>query len=247
MNYLSIDDVIAIHNAVVRHFSGQNDPILLVGVQNQGLLESAIHRPTDGMGGNDFHTTLPRKAAAFFHSLVKNHSFHDGNKRTALVSLAVFLERNSKHIHADDDELFDFVKDVAKGDLNHVSESENYDEFFQEIVTWIRNHLVDREFVTSVTLLNDFLDYCAKMGILVKESGDNRSWDIMNEKRRISINKRTRRLDGMVVRTYLTQLGIAESVSGINLQFDSEMNLENTAIRELSVVLTRLSKYDKEI
>jgi death-on-curing protein len=58
------------------------------GVRDVGLLESAIARPYSG-----YHRPVSRKAA-LLHSLALNHGFVDGNKRTALLVLRVFLERS---------------------------------------------------------------------------------------------------------------------------------------------------------
>jgi len=39
--------------------------------------------------------SLPEKAAALFHSLIANHPFENGNKRTAVIALELFLSANS--------------------------------------------------------------------------------------------------------------------------------------------------------
>ena len=39
--------------------------------------------------------SLPEKAAALFHSLIANHPFGNGNKRTAVIALELFLSANS--------------------------------------------------------------------------------------------------------------------------------------------------------
>ena len=51
--------------------------------------------------------------AALFHSLALNHAFNNGNKRTALVSLLVFLERNDMFLEATEPELFRYVIRLA--------------------------------------------------------------------------------------------------------------------------------------
>lgn len=77
------------------------------------------------------------KAAALFRSLVKNHAFVDGNKRTAALSLIVFLAENGCELLVTDDELVRFTLRVAKG----------YEKIYQ-IKSWIkhrcRNHEPDK-------------------------------------------------------------------------------------------------------
>jgi len=57
-------------------------------------------------------------AAALLHALVHDHPFHNGNKRTAIVALLVFLDQNGYVLHADENELFDYVLELAKHGTN---------------------------------------------------------------------------------------------------------------------------------
>lgn len=69
----------------------------LDGILNPNLIQSAIARPYSG-----HHRSISRKAAALSESLVKNHGFVDGNKRTALLSLFVLLDRSGYETVAPD-------------------------------------------------------------------------------------------------------------------------------------------------
>jgi death-on-curing protein len=86
--YLSIAEVVTLHERVVRASGG------LLGVRDQGLLESAVMRPQTG-----YYTDVMEEAAALLESLVQNHPFHDGNKRTAFVVTDTFLKANGFHIN----------------------------------------------------------------------------------------------------------------------------------------------------
>jgi len=70
------------------------------------------------MFGKDLYPDLASKAAILIYSLVKNHSFVDGNKRTGLLCLLRFLQLNGYTLDATHDELYQFVMDVATSDLN---------------------------------------------------------------------------------------------------------------------------------
>jgi death-on-curing protein len=61
----------------------------LHGVINGAGLESAIGRPYNG-----YYPRVWSKAAALVESLVRNHPFADGNKRTALIVTYLFLLRS---------------------------------------------------------------------------------------------------------------------------------------------------------
>ena len=96
------------------------------GLRDQGLLESAIVRPQASFGGHDLYPDIHRKAAALFHSLIKNHPFVDGNKRVAFEAMRLFLRLNDWDIKASADAKVSFVMDVAAGKLNE-----------EAIATWI--------------------------------------------------------------------------------------------------------------
>ncbi|UGQ14201.1 type II toxin-antitoxin system death-on-curing family toxin [Yinghuangia sp. ASG 101] len=93
------------------------------GVRDIGLIESAVARPGASAFGVDAYPDLWLKAAALLHSIVANHPFIDGNKRTGLVAGVVFLARNGVDVGTlDEDAAFDLVIDIAKGVLTEVDE-----------------------------------------------------------------------------------------------------------------------------
>lgn len=84
IQFLSLDEVLAIHAASLKAFGGSD------GVRDLGLLESALYRPQTGYYGD-----VLEMAAALFESLLMNHAFVDGNKRVAFFATDVFLRMNS--------------------------------------------------------------------------------------------------------------------------------------------------------
>jgi death-on-curing protein len=63
-------------------------------VRDPGLLDSALHRPRSSFAGTEVYPTVPLKAAALLHSLVRNHPLVDGNKRLAWLGTVIFLDLN---------------------------------------------------------------------------------------------------------------------------------------------------------
>jgi death-on-curing protein len=91
------------------------------GVREPGLIGSAVARPGTSVFGADAYPGLWAKAAALMHSIVANHPFVDGNKRTGLVAAVVFLARNGVDVsRLDEDTAFDLVVAVADGSLGDV-------------------------------------------------------------------------------------------------------------------------------
>ncbi|MCA6366000.1 MAG: type II toxin-antitoxin system death-on-curing family toxin [Cytophagales bacterium] len=121
---IEVSEVEKIHDILIDRFGGAN------GIRDKGILESAIGRPFQTFDGKDLYPDPVDKAAAIFESIVSNHPFVDGNKRTAYVLLRLILKRNQLDINVDQDVKYDFVIKAAKGELT-----------FDKIREWIRDNL----------------------------------------------------------------------------------------------------------
>ncbi|KOV82668.1 phage killer protein [Streptomyces sp. NRRL WC-3618] len=91
-----------------------------VVVRDAGLLESAVHRPSASMFGQEAYSDLFDKAAALLQSLAVNRPFVDGNKRTAWTSCVVFLALNDVQLRPDIDTAERLVIAVASGSVDEV-------------------------------------------------------------------------------------------------------------------------------
>ncbi len=109
--FLSVDDVLGLHQRQIERYGGK------IGVRDLGLLQSAVAAPQASFGGAWLQPTLPEMAAAYLFHLSQNHPFIDGNKRTAAVSMLVFLRLNDLTPTFTEDELFSLTMLVAAGSL----------------------------------------------------------------------------------------------------------------------------------
>jgi len=104
--FLSLEDALGIIEA------------LGVGpIRDLGLLDSALARPRSSAFGFDAYETLELKASALLHSLVKNHSLLDGNKRLGWLCAVIFLRLNDRVSDLTKIDAFNFVNDIAAGSL----------------------------------------------------------------------------------------------------------------------------------
>jgi death-on-curing protein len=87
-------------------------------VRDIGLLDSALARPQSSAFGEDAYPTLQLKAAALMHSLIKNHSLIDGNKRLSFVATNIFFLVNGYRLELSIDEGYQLVLDIASGDVD---------------------------------------------------------------------------------------------------------------------------------
>ena len=122
--FLGLPDVLEIHRKVIEATGGSE------GLCDAELVDSAVHRPQATFAGQPLYSSLPEQAAALFHSLVLNHPFLDGNKRTAFTALDVFLRLNGACLDAPENDKYDFVMQVASGQMS-----------FAMIVSWIAGRL----------------------------------------------------------------------------------------------------------
>ncbi len=124
---IDYQEVLEIHQVLIREFGGSQ------GVRDENGLKSALERPFSGFGKTEFYPSSEEKAGAILESVVKNHPFIDGNKRTGYVLMRLVLMNFGKDIQAKQDEKYDFVIAVASGQLD-----------FQQIVTWIKQRTAEK-------------------------------------------------------------------------------------------------------
>ena len=114
LRWLTEDEVLEIHYTLVTDFAAGNDPIDPPGPRSKQLLASAVFRPQTSLSDQLKYPTVEMSAAGLFHALTLDHPFHNGNKRTALVSTLVFLDENARLLTCDQDELFKLVLQTAQ-------------------------------------------------------------------------------------------------------------------------------------
>jgi death-on-curing protein len=120
---LSFTEILLLHARLVQVTGGAE------GVRDLALLESAIARPQATFDGVDLYPDLWTRAGALMQSLIQNHPFVDGNKRTGLVATGILLERNGYRLTAGNEQVFEFTMRVARGDANH-----------EEIARWLKEN-----------------------------------------------------------------------------------------------------------
>ena len=103
-----------IHEYLTEYFKDLEDPIQPPGIKNEGGVESAANRPNL----NPEYDTPYLKAASVFHAIINNHPFHNGNKRTALLSAIYYLgEFGILLENCTDEELYEFTRQVAAHEI----------------------------------------------------------------------------------------------------------------------------------
>ncbi len=111
MRYVSLMEVLELHRQIIEQSSGA------FGIRDLGLLKSAIAQPLMTFGGEDLYPSVIEKAIALGFSIIMNHPFVDGNKRTGHAAMEVFLILNGMEISASVDEQEKVILAVASGEM----------------------------------------------------------------------------------------------------------------------------------
>jgi death on curing protein len=127
MRYLTLAEVLELHCRIIEQSGGA------LGIRDIGMLESAIAQPRMTFGGDELYPNLLEKAAAIGFSIVMNHPFIDGNKRTGHATLETFLVLNGLEISADVDEQEQTILAIASGELGR-----------EGFVEWLQQNTIER-------------------------------------------------------------------------------------------------------
>lgn len=122
---MNIEEVLKIHDVLIDQFGGS------YGVRDKSALISALNRPFATFDLKELYPAPIEKAAALLESIVSNHPFIDGNKRTGYVLARLLLMESGLDIEATQEQKYEFAMAVSKGETN-----------FEQIRDWLKEHCV---------------------------------------------------------------------------------------------------------
>lgn len=109
---LNIKIVAMLHDTIIEMFGGAG------GIHNQTMILSALANPFQTFAGQELYPTPIEKAGIVFFSLIKNHGFVDGNKRTACLMLTLILMIYGYRLKVDNLTMEKIVLKVANGKIS---------------------------------------------------------------------------------------------------------------------------------
>lgn len=125
-----IQEVVGVNVDQIARYGG------LHGVRDFALLDSAVNRAKVMFNGAYLYSDYCSMAAAYAHSIIKNHPFLDGNKRTGIVASMMFLAYNGFELNVSDRVLVSTSVKIAISKLSH----EELAMFFRKNVISIDQH-----------------------------------------------------------------------------------------------------------
>ena len=119
-----LEDILGFHSELE-----ESDIPVEDGVRDMALLESAVNAPFQTFGGQDLFPSIYEKAARLLYGIANNHAFVDGNKRTAVHAMEVFLIMNRVSLDYTIDEMEVMVIGIADNTLT-----------YEDAAQWITEH-----------------------------------------------------------------------------------------------------------
>ncbi|MCL4416284.1 MAG: type II toxin-antitoxin system death-on-curing family toxin [Actinobacteria bacterium] len=120
---LDIKQVLYLHKIMCKTTGG------LPEIRDIGALESALYHAYASFEGKEFYPAIEEKAARQAYGIIRNHPFIDGNKRTGLFVMLVFLELNNIKMYFSQSELVELGMGIAEGKKDS-----------KQITKWIIEH-----------------------------------------------------------------------------------------------------------
>ena len=122
----TVQDIYELHIQLEKTF------ILASGIRDENLLASAVNTPFQTFMGNELYPSIYDKPAQLCYGIANNHPFTDGNKRTALHSMYVYLIINGFDITATRQDVENMIIDIAAGNMTNT-----------ELAQWLRENTVE--------------------------------------------------------------------------------------------------------
>ena len=123
MNTITLGQLLQVHVLVASATGGS------MGLRDLGRLEAAIATQTQTVFGEELYPSIFDKAAAMIRTIIADHPFIDGNKRTGMLTGLVLLEINRQQFIAKPSEIEDFAVSIAIDKLD-----------IPAIASWLREH-----------------------------------------------------------------------------------------------------------
>ncbi len=123
---ISIQEIIDLHNFSIRDYGGKS------GIRDIEALKSAAERPFQTFAGEELYASPFEKAAALMESILKNHPFIDGNKRTAFASGFHLLLQYNLKINTSNNNAYQLIIDIVISKIT-----------YKDLVIWLENNTTE--------------------------------------------------------------------------------------------------------
>lgn len=216
---IGILDVLRAHYLVIDFFAKEHgEGVGGVGPKSLGLLHSTMSRQFSGFEKTIKWNTDLEICASLFWGLVKNHAFHDANKRTALLSLFFHLVKIKRYPNATHRDYEQLAICVASNSL------ENYPRFSRYKGKHDAEVLFIAEFLRHNTRKMDKADYkvtYSQLNSILRKHGFGLANPDKNQIDLIKISQESRGLFGqnkIPIEKRITSIGFPGWTRQVNVE-----------------------------
>ena len=111
---LAPEDIREIHIVAIQRYGG------VYGENEPGMIDFMADKPFMVSFGQELYPGLFMKAAIYMEGFATHQYFTDGNKRTAYLAAAIFLELNGYSLIVSDNDLYNISIGVANKEVSIV-------------------------------------------------------------------------------------------------------------------------------
>ena len=135
LEYPTREDIVDLNRTHIARFGGEFIPP--DNLLNPGSLEWVLEAIQYPLFGVDRYPSLEEKAATLAWIIISRHVFYDGNKRTGMSAMIIFLEANGYLFQAPDDEIIEAALQIAQVETGDAGGEYS----FQAFVEWVRKNV----------------------------------------------------------------------------------------------------------
>ena len=111
VEYISVDVLVELHEEIILESGGLDGMLFEASLEHLSLYLEECFEITN-------EEDIFMASAIILHSIITQHPFFDGNKRTGLAAADAFLIENGYELEIKKEESIDFCLAVARGDKN---------------------------------------------------------------------------------------------------------------------------------
>jgi len=121
--YLTKEQILLIHSLLIDEIGGSH------GVRDRNAVLSLEELLKQKAFGKELYPTIFIKATLYARTIIMNHPFIDGNKRTGMTAAATFLEYNGYYMTAQEGEIQKFTLEIIHNKCS-----------LETIAEWFKKH-----------------------------------------------------------------------------------------------------------
>lgn len=248
------------------------EPISPSGIKNNNMLESAVYRQQTGIDNYYKYDTIFKNCASLAFGIIKNHAFHNGNKRTGLLSIIKHLHANGYVLNPNlkNGELYELIVSIARDDLpehankynseykNLKNSNKEIDELIEYIAYWIKKHSMPKSlYIGQFLKINTLKNILKNKNILYSEEGKHIILTEIQAKKifrfltyeekvvkrkKYLIGKRKEKIKKSILDKIRKDFNLTRSDGVDNVAFYDDKNIIDEEIKKYKSIIYRLSK-----